>query len=121
MTIANENVTELCRVVIEHVIECVVEGQGGGGRGEAKTDGKYKKSAAKKRGKNKENGPMVRRVATGSIYLTRGRVERRLADRIKTSSESTDDVLAFGVFAAAAAHLSCVQTRNLTASSKKKR
>lgn len=64
---------------------------------------------------------MVRRVATGSIYLepTRTRlVERRLAGRIKTSSEPTDDVVAFGVFAAAAAHLSCVQTRNLTAPNK---
>jgi len=42
------------------------------------------------------------RVATGSIYLgpTRDCVERRLADRIKTSSV---DIVAFGVFAAAAA------------------
>lgn len=66
---------------------------------------------------------MVRRVAMASIYLgpTRTRrVERRLADQIKTSSESTDDMLAFGVFAAtaAAAHLSCVQTRNLTTPNK---
>lgn len=56
-----------------------------------------------------------------SIYLgpTRTRsVERRLADQIKTSSESADDMLAFGVFAAAAAHLSCVQTRNLTTPNK---
>lgn len=76
------------------------------------------KKRGRKRLKRRTYGAVV--WQRESIYLrsTRGRVERRLADRIKTSS---DDMLAFGVFAttaAVAAHLSRVQTRNFTAPNK---
>jgi hypothetical protein len=101
------------RLVIEHVIER----RRRGGEGQKPTE-KSTESAAKKRRwrriKKEMNGYGALCGNGKYLYLgtTRGRVERRLADRVKTLS---DDMLAFGVLTAAiVTHLSCVQTRNLT-------
>lgn len=100
------------RLVIEHVIE---RRRRGGGRDKNRLR-KVQIVQLKKEevAANKEMNGYGALCGNGKyLYLgtTRGRVGRRLADRVKTSS----DTLAFGVLTAAiVTHLSCVQTRNLT-------